>query len=148
MSNQAAKAGALAALIIGTTAATTGIIPTPIGIPGIENRAEAQSINVNIDAAWLLNKIMNMARNFWSNFFGATYIQTYIGHFTPEYVRIIKRQYGSSANSFFWQECKNGFYRASNAQWWQKSLIEPFSWFFFVQREEGGRVNCYVRYSR
>lgn len=148
MSNQAAKAGVLAALMIGTTAATTGIVPTPIAIPGIENRAEAQSISANVDFGSLLNKIINMGRNFWSNYYGASFIQTYFGYFPPDAVQRIKQQYGTSANSYFWQECKNGFYRRSNAQWWQKAIIDPFAWFFFVQREEGGQVNCYVRYPR
>ncbi|MBO1053771.1 MAG: hypothetical protein HEQ25_17770 [Dolichospermum sp. DET73] len=148
------KAGALATLTIGTagitTAITTGIVDSPIPIAGIENRAQAQSlsVNVNVDFPWLLDKIRNMASNFWRNYYASSYLQTYFAHFEPSQVEQIKRQYGSSANSFFHNQCKDGFYRASNAQWWQKGIVDPFGWFFFVHREEDGRVNCYVRYPR
>lgn len=146
------KSTILGTLIIGTsvviTSVTTGIISSPIPIAGIETRAEAQgaSASLNLDFGWILEKMRNMATNFWRNYHAANYLQTYFAHFEPWQVENIKKQYGSSANSFFHRECKNAFYRASRASWWQKRIIDPFGWFFFVHREEGGRVNCYVRY--
>ncbi len=150
------NAGFLAGLglTIGTTVMvtgiTTGIIDSPLPIAGIENRAQAQnvSVNVNIDFAWVVEKMKNTAQNFWKNYYGSNFTQTYFGHFPPEVVAAVKKQYGSSANSFFHNKCKEGAYRAGNVSGWQKAIIDPFAWFFFVHREEGGRVNCYVRYSQ
>lgn len=145
------QAGLLAGLTIGTTVIitgiTTGIIDSPLPIAGIENRVQAQNanVNVNIDFAWLAEKMKNMATNFWRNYYAQNFLQRYFAHFPPEVVAAVKKQYGSSANSFFHNKCKEGFYRAANASWWQKAIIDPFAWFFFVHREEGGRVNCYLR---
>jgi len=122
----------------GTTLVGTGIISTPL--TENQQRAEAQ---VSIDIG--IGTIVNAARSFWRNYYAVNYLQVFYASYTPQQVAAIKRQYGSSAPSFFNSGCRSAYYSQQRAAGWQRAIIEPFGWFFFVSREENGRVNCYVR---
>ncbi len=126
---------------VGTTLVGTGIIGTPL----TENQQRAEafplSVSVNID----INTIFNAAISFWRNYYAVKYLQVYYASYSPQQVAAIKKQYGSSANSVFNAGCKSVYYSWQKAVGWQTAIVDPFGWFFFVQREENGYVNCYVR---
>lgn len=123
---------------VGTTLVGTGIIGTPL--TENQQRAEAQ---VSIDIG--IGTIVDTARSFWRNYYAVNYLQVFYASYTPQQVAAIKRQYGSSANSVFHAGCKSAYYSQQRAAGWQKLIVDPFGWFYFVHREENGRVNCYVR---
>ncbi|MEH2464432.1 hypothetical protein [Nostoc sp.] len=131
------KANLLAVGIIASTFLSTDIISTPV--INIQQRASAADFSVNID------QLVDLARNFWRNYYAVKYLQVYYARYNSQQVQNIKRQYGSSANSVFHEGCKAAFYNWQNAQGWQKAIINPFGWFYFVNREENGVVNCYAR---
>ncbi|MEH1945133.1 MAG: hypothetical protein V7L01_33630 [Nostoc sp.] len=130
------KINLIAIAITASTMVSTGVVSTPI----IHNQQRALAgVDLGID------QIVSSARNFWRNYYAVNYLQVYYARYSSQQVQQIKRQYGSSASSVFHNGCKVTFYSWQNAQGWQKAIIDPFAWFFFVQREENGVVNCYMR---
>jgi hypothetical protein len=127
--------------VIALTAST--LVGTGIISPSVINTQKQVSAGVNVDLG--VNQLVDFARYFWRNYYAANYRQTYYAHYPTQAVQNIKRQYGTSANAIFHDGCKQTYYRWQNAQWWQKSIIDPFGWFFFTHREENGVVNCYLR---
>lgn len=146
--NQFNKTKLFATAMVASTLVSTGVIVTPItesqqqavanGSVTLDNKGNA---SVTID----INTLKDAARNFWRNYYAVNFLQIWYASYPQSSVANIKRQYGSSANSVFHAGCKSAYYSWQRARPLEKAIIDPFGWFFFVQRQEKGVVNCYVR---